>query len=392
MQLGLERATRSQLPRLKHKRFGLLANMASVDREFRYAWDMLAEAYPGQLAAIFSPQHGLWGEQQANMVESGHGRLPSLDIPVHSLYAEKRQPTDETLSGIDALVIDLQDVGTRVYTFVWTSMNCLEACAEANIPVVVLDRPNPIGGLNAEGSLLDFDYRSFVGQAEIPMRHGLTLGELLQLINAEHQIGADLQIVPVAGWKRSMLWPETGRAWIPPSPNVPRFEGVLSYPGQVLLEGTNLSEGRGTTTPFEWLAAPYIEPDLLANELTRLNLSGVVFRPIRFIPTFDKWRGGLCGGVALRVTNSETFRPYQTAVAALAVCRREWPNDFAWLHPPYEYEAEKMPIDIINGGSRLREGLEQAATEKNLFGLILKLTEFDEHVWWERVRPYLLYE
>ena len=391
MQFGLEQCAVGKLPELKNRRLGLLANMGSVDRDFRYAWDVIAQTYPGALAAIFSPQHGLWGEQQANMVESGHGRLRHLDLPVYSLYAYRREPTPEMLAGIETLVIDLQDVGTRVYTFTWTSMNCLRVCARLGIPVVVLDRPNPLGGKTAEGPLLDLAFRSFVGQAAIPMRHGLTIGELLRLINDEQEIGADLRVIPVAGWQRSKMWADTGRTWLFPSPNVPRSEGVLAYPGQVLLEGTNLSEGRGTTTPFEWLGAPYINADRLANELARLELPGVVFRPVKFIPTFDKWRGEVCNGVAIRVTDSMAFRPYQTAVAALAICRRDWPDDFRWLDPPYEYETEKMPIDIIDGGSRLREGLDGAGNGDNLSELIFELTELDEEGWWERVGSYLLY-
>ena len=392
MQFGLEQCAAGKCLELKNRRLGLLANMGSVDCDFRYAWDVIANAYPGALAAIFSPQHGLWGERQANMVESGHDRLPHLDLPVYSLYADRREPTPEMLAGIETLVIDLQDVGTRVYTFAWTCMNCLGVCARLGIPVVVLDRPNPIGGEIAEGPLLDLSFRSFVGQAAFPMRHGLTLGELLRVINAEFKIGADLRVIPVEGWQRSMIWADTERPWLFPSPNVPRLEGVLAYPGQVLLEGTNLSEGRGTTTPFEWLGAPFIDADRLASELARLELPGVVFRPVKFIPTFDKWRGEVCNGVAIRVTDTCAFRPYQTAVAALAICRRDWPDDFRWLDPPYEYETEKMPIDIINGGSQLREGLEQIATETNLSGLISNLTEFDEQDWWQRTGSHRLYE
>lgn len=392
MQLGLERAAATRLPELDGARFALLANMGSVDTDFRYAWDVLGEAYPKQLAAIFSPQHGLWGEQQANMIESGHSRLPHLNLPVHSLYADRREPTDGMFEGIEALVIDLQDVGTRVYTFNWTAMNCLAVCARKGIPVVLLDRPNPLGGIQAEGPLLDLEYRSFVGQASIPMRHGLTMGELLRLINEETAIGADLRVIPVGGWKREMIWPATGRAWIPPSPNVPRFEGVLAYPGQVLLEGTNLSEGRGTTTPFEWFGAPFIDPDRLAGELTQLNLPGVAIRPVQFIPTFDKWRGQTCGGVVFRVTDPHAFQPYRTAIAQLAICQRDWPDDFAWIDPPYEYESEKMPIDIIDGSSRLREGLARQGASADISEIVDEITRFDEAAWWERARPYMLYE
>lgn len=373
---------------LADARFGLLANMGSVDRALRYAWDVLAEAGSGRLTALFSPQHGLWGEQQANMFESAHGRHGRLGVPVHSLYANSRKPLPEMLDGLDTLVIDLQDVGTRVYTFVWTATYCLEACAEAGVRVLVLDRPNPIGGTIVEGPPLNAAYRSFVGLASIPMRHGLTLAELLRLINTEHGIGADLHVVPMASWWRSMLWNDLGRPWVLPSPNVPRIEGVQVYPGQVLLEGTNLSEGRGTTTPFEWCGAPFVEPEQLIDELSRHDLAGVAYRPVRFIPTFDKWKGESCGGIALHVVDAAAFRPWRTTAAILAACRKLWPNDFAWIDPPYEYETVKLPIDIIDGGSRLRETLDRTGGDIDP----TSLDEWDREAWRRRVDPYLLYQ
>ncbi|MGC1274247.1 MAG: DUF1343 domain-containing protein [Planctomycetaceae bacterium] len=368
-------------------RFGLLANMGSVDRNLQYAWDVLAKACSGRLTALFSPQHGLWGEQQANMFETAHGRHERLGVPVHSLYAESRRPSPEMLDGLDVLVIDLQDVGTRVYTFVWTATYCLEACAKARVRVLVLDRPNPIGGTIVEGPPLDLAFRSFVGLASIPMRHGLTLGELLRLFNAERAIGANLHVVSMTGWTRSMRWCDLDRPWVLPSPNVPRIEGVEVYPGQVLLEGTNLSEGRGTTTSFEWCGAPFVDPHRLIDELGRLELPGVFFRPIRFVPTFDKWKGESCGGVALHVVDGESFRPWRTTVAILAACRKLWPDEFAWLDPPYEYEPVKMPIDIIDGSSRLREAIDASGGEIDA----ASLDEWDREAWRRRIEPCLLY-
>jgi uncharacterized protein YbbC (DUF1343 family) len=291
------------------------------------------------------------------------------------------------LREIGCFVIDLQDVGTRVYTFVWTATYCLETCAAASIPVVVLDRPNPLGGEVFEGPPLDPAFRSFVGLASIPMRHGLTLGELLRLINTEHGIGTDLHVMPMAGWTRPLLWPDLGRPWVLPSPNVPRIEGVQTYPGQVLLEGTNLSEGRGTTTPFEWFGAPYIEPERLRDELERQNLPGVRFRPVRFIPTFDKWKGQSCGGLALHIADAVAFRPYRTTVAILAACRKLWPDQFEWLSPPYEYETEKMPVDIIDGCSRLRETIDRTAGNVDA----ATLDKWDRDEWRRRIEPHLLY-
>jgi uncharacterized protein YbbC (DUF1343 family) len=252
---GLERCLTDPPTILHGAKFGLLMNQASVDRQFRYACDLLNEQFPGQLAALFSPQHGLWGEEQANMIESPHNRYEPLGLPVHSLYSQTRQPTTEMLRGLDVLVVDLQDVGTRVYTFTWTVQQCLVACAAAGVAVVILDRPNPLGGVIMEGPLLEPGYESFVGGATIPLRHGLTVGELARLLNNEQQIGANLQVAPMAGWRREMLFDQTGLPWVMPSPNMPRVTTALLYPGQVLLEGTNLSEGRGTTV-LVWLFAP----------------------------------------------------------------------------------------------------------------------------------------
>lgn len=386
---GIDRCREQPPAVLQGARFGLLANMGSIDSRLRYAWDVLNEAFPKQLVRLFSPQHGLWGEQQANMVESGHAHHGRLDLPVHSLYAERRKPTAKMLEGLDALVIDLQDVGTRVYTFVWTATYCLEACAEADLPVVVLDRPNPLGGVIAEGPPLDPNFRSFVGLASIPMRHGLTMGELLRLINAEHGIGADLHVVEMLSWQREHLWHDVGRPWLPPSPNVPRIEGVQVYPGQVMLEGTNLSEGRGTTTPFEWCGAPYVDPDRLIDELGSFELPGVFFRPVRFIPTFDKWKGESCGGIAIHITDANAFRSYRTTVAVLAACRRLWPQEFAWLDPPYEYETIKLPIEIIDGRAALHKTIDATALDPTFDPA--SLDEWDREAWTKRIEPYVLY-
>jgi uncharacterized protein YbbC (DUF1343 family) len=356
---GLEICLENPPARLEGARFGLLMNQASVTGDWRYACDALAERFPGRLAALFSPQHGLWGQEQANMIETPHGMYPRLGIPVYSLYSETRRPTREMLDGLDCFVVDLQDVGTRVYTFVWTVSHCLEACAAAGIPVMILDRPNPIGGELVEGPLLEREFRSFVGRAAIPMRHGLTIGELARFVNRELRIGAELDVIPLRGWQRPQMFDELRRHWIPPSPNLPRIESILAYAGEVLLEGTNLSEGRGTTRPFEIAGAPYVDPDRLCRALDEAELAGVRFLPIRFVPTFDKWAGQTCGGVSLHITNARAFRPFRTTVAILAAVRRMWPDDFAWLPPPYEYESEKLPIDILFGSPRLREALDR---------------------------------
>ncbi|NQT11772.1 MAG: DUF1343 domain-containing protein [Planctomycetes bacterium] len=362
---------------------GLLVNQASVDHRFRYAHDLLSAALPGQLAALFSPQHGLWSEDQDNMIETAHRRHPRLEVPVYSLYAESRKPSAESLAGLDCLVVDLQDVGTRVYTYVWTLSYCLEACRERGIPVVVLDRPNPLGGVRVEGPRLQSPYTSFVGLAPIPMRHGLTIGEMARHLNSSLGIGATVEVTPMTGWRRQFAFADTHRPWVPPSPNLPRLEGVDLYPGMVLVEGTNLSEGRGTTTPFEVIGAPFIDPFRLADALSEWDLPGLAYRPLTFKPTFQKWQDRECGGVFLHVLDHREFRPYRAAVVLLASIRRLWPREFQWLSPPYEYETEKMPIDILSGGRDLREGLETGLTPS----LLDELTALDEDQWWSEVDP-----
>ena len=369
--------------------FGLLTNQASVNRDFRYSCDLLNERLPGQLKAIFSPQHGLWCEQQANMTESPHGYYAPLGLPVFSLYSETRRPTPEMLCGLQCLVIDLQDVGTRVYTFVWTMLECLRASSAAKIPVLVLDRPNPIGGSVAEGPLLNPDYKSFVGGASIPLRHGLTIGELALLLNAEENIGAEVHVVAMEGWRRDLLFDDTNLPWVAPSPNMPRLETAQLYPGQVLLEGTNLSEGRGTTLPFELIGAPFINPHALVAELAERNQPRINVRPVWFVPTFDKWRGERCGGVAVHITSPAEIRSVRFTVDLLATVRRLCPAEFSWLQPPYEYEHEKQPIDILFGSSVLRHALD--AADEQLVN-VDSLVQLDEQAWWRRVSPFLLYE
>jgi uncharacterized protein YbbC (DUF1343 family) len=388
--VGLENCLKSPPKVLKGTRFGLLLNQASVNDAFAYASDLLARRFPGKLAALFSPQHGPWGEQQENMIETGHGRDEGLGVPVYSLYSATRKPAPAMLRGLGCFVIDLQDVGTRVYTFAWTMMYCLEACAAARIPVVVLDRPNPLGGDAFEGPLLDPHYASFVGRAAVPMRHGLTLGELATWLNATHKIGATLEVVRMSGWRRSMRWPDTGRTWVPPSPNLPRHEGCAVYPGQVLLEGTNLSEGRGTTTPFEVFGAPFVSPAKLLAALGPFKLAGVRLRPVRFEPTFHKWHGKSCGGLYLHVTDARAFRPVRTTLAFLAAVRRLWPRDLAWRDPPYEYEKVKKPIDILFGSCTFREALERGTIKGP--GDLDEVAKLDEAAWRRQVAASLLYE
>ncbi|MFV2066631.1 MAG: exo-beta-N-acetylmuramidase NamZ domain-containing protein [Pirellulales bacterium] len=386
--IGLERCLAEPPDLLRGARFGLLSNQASVDRRFRYAHQLLAERFPGQLRALFGPQHGLWSEQQDNMVETAHGRDAELQLPVHSLYADRPRPSRDQLRGLDLLVVDLQNVGTRVYTYSWTVSYCLEACAEAGIPLLVLDRPNPVGGLLVEGPRLDPLYSSFVGRHPIPMRHGLTMAEMARYLNRAMGIDAEIDTVPMQGWHRGLHFTETGRTWLPASPNLPRIEGVDLYPGQVLVEGTNLSEGRGTTTPFEVIGAPFIDPPRLIEAIGAYDLPGVVFRPIRFEPTFHKWCGTSCGGLHLHVVDRRAMRPYRTAVALLAAIGRLWPDAFAWTAPPYEYETEKRPIDILAGSPGLREAIDAGLGPDEVSELAHGDQQDD---WWAEVDDALLY-
>lgn len=387
VRIGLENCLTAPPAVLRKARFAVLCNQASVDETFRYTHDLLQEAFPGQPAALFSPQHGLWSQDQDNMVETGHGWHRRLGVPVYSLYADTRKPTSDMLTGLDCLVVDLQDVGTRVYTYAWTLTYCLEACAEQGVSVVVLDRPNPLGGRKVEGPRLDPAYASFVGRAPIPMRHGLTLGELALYLNDTLGLNAEVHVTPMTGWTRGTTWSTTGRHWIPASPNLPRMEGVQVYPGMVLVEGTNLSEGRGTTTPFEIFGAPFIDAEALVEALSAWHLPGVTFRPLAFKPTFQKWRDELCHGVFLHVTDEEAFLPYRTAVVLLDCVRKLYPEQVEWQPPPYEYEYERMPLDLLSGGPHLRTSLEGGLTPAAL----QRLTTVDEAAWWQETAPYLLY-
>jgi uncharacterized protein YbbC (DUF1343 family) len=337
---------------------GLLCHPPSVARNFRPAPELVAKHFPGRLQALFSPQHGLRGEKQDNMVSSPDFEDPLLNIPVVSLYGPRLDPPREALEKIDALLVDLQDVGTRVYTYGATLARIMAVAARVGVKVVVLDRPNPIGGLQIEGNLLLPEWASFVGPYPLPMRHGFTLGELARSYNVTQKLDCDLTVIPARGWRRGQYFDDTGLPWIMPSPNLPTLEGTMVYPGQVLLEGTNLSEGRGTTRPFELFGAPFLEPRRILFELRDLSLPGVVLREVAFEPTFHKWAGMVCHGFQLHVTERLAFKPYFTTLALLTVIRRLYPDKFAWRQPPYEYENERLPIDLLTGDAAIREGID----------------------------------
>jgi len=358
--LGTDRLLASG--RLDGRRVGIVCNPASIDRELRHIADRLVEPGPQgpglQLKAIFGPQHGFRSDVQENMIETGHARDALRRVPVYSLYSETREPTAEMLAEIDVLVIDLQDVGTRIYTYIYTMANCLVAAKKHGLTVIVCDRPNPIGGDAVEGPMLVPGFESFVGLYPLPMRHGMTIGELARLFNETFGIGADLEVVTMEGWTRGMYFDATGIPFVLPSPNIPTLDSCIVYPGTVLFEGTNVSEGRGTTKPFELLGAPWVDAERFAHGMNALALPGVRFRPAVIEPTFHKHAQTSCGGCQIHVFDRAAFRPVEAGVALIAAFRAADPDRFRWRDPPYEYEDTLLPIDILAGSSELREQIE----------------------------------
>ena len=369
-------------------RVGIVCNHASVDHAFRHVVDRLIDEPGVELAAIFGPQHGFRSDVQDNMIETPHRDDPARRVPVYSLYSDTREPTADMLRGLDVLVIDLQDIGARIYTFIYTMANCLRAAARHGVPVIVCDRPNPIGGRRIEGAALVAGFESFVGQFPIPMRHGMTIAELARLFNDHFSIGATLEIVPMERWRRSMYWDQTRLPWVMPSPNMPTLDTAIVFPGTVLFEGLTLSEGRGTTRPFELVGAPWIDADRFAKAMNELELPGVYFRPAVFQPTFQKHAQQTCGGCQIHVLQRDDFRPVLTGVALIHMFRRFDPNRFSWRPPPYEYEHEKVPIDILAGSDVLRRQIE---TDTPLQAIAASW--IGDEVEFDRIRrPYLLYQ
>jgi len=382
---GLDMLGEEYLKNLKGRRLGLLSNQASLDFRLRPAKAVISELLPGQLKALFGPQHGHGGEDQDNMVETDHAFDPGLQVPVFSLYSRTREPTPDMLDLIDVLLIDLQDVGTRVYTFPSTMLACMRAGARAGKKVVILDRPNPLGGEIVEGNLLKPELYSFVGSYSLPMRHALTMGELARVFNSVFDLGCDLGIVVMKGWRRSMIWKETGLTWFMPSPNMPLPETALVYPGQVLWEGTNISEGRGTCRPFEMFGAPFLETAEILKSLGDKEREGAMLQEITFRPTFHKWAGQLCKGFMIHTTHPAVYRSYELSLALLRAVVNLHRSSFSWKEPPYEYEYERMPIDLILGDSTLRECLDKGVMPEPLWD-----DELKNYLEWRK--PYLLYE
>ncbi len=358
---GLDQVIAENFAQFQGQSIALVCNQASIASDYVHVLDHFLKPHSQdrlKIAAVLGPQHGIWGHTQDNMVEWEGYVDPRTGVPVHSLYGENREPTDEMLAGADRLVFDVPDVGARVYTFIWTLALCMKACMRLNIPVTVLDRPNPIGGTQVEGTVLDPDFDSFVGLHPLPMRHGMTVGEIALSLQERFYHGCRLDIIQMVGWKAGAYQDESGLPWAMPSPNMPTVDTAVVYPGMCLLEGTRLSEGRGTTRPFEIFGAPYLDGWSLAEGLNEIGLPGVAFRPCQFQPTFQKFHGDVCQGAFIHVSDRRSFKPVLTAVAILQAVIRQRPNEFRWLDPPYEYEHNKKPIDVLAGNDWLAPAIE----------------------------------
>lgn len=385
--LGLERLLDERFDLLRGRRVGLVCNQASVDHEFRHAADLLKQKGECELTALFGPQHGIRGDVQDNMVETPHTVDAQTGVPVYSLYSETREPTAEMLHRTETLVFDMQDVGCRIYTFIYTLANCMRAARKYGQRVIVCDRPNPINGVQVAGNVLEIGHESFVGQFPLPTRHGLTVGELALMFKNHFGLDCELEVVPMRGWSRELWMDETDAPWVMPSPNMPTLETATVFPGTVHLEGTQLSEGRGTTRPFELAGAPYIEAEKYARVLNDLELKGVRFRACYFLPTFQKHAGRVCGGAQIHVTRREAFEPVTVGLAMIKAARDLYPAEFKWKDAPYEYEHERNPFDVIAGTRELRAALERGeALHKICAAWQTDVVDFER-----RRQEYLLY-
>jgi len=362
VKLGLERLLEEERELVTGQKVGLICNQASVDHEYVHAADLFHQHNQIDLRALFGPQHGIRGDVQDNMIETAHAKDRKTGLPVFSLYSETREPTDQMLADIEVLVFDMQDVGCRIYTFVYTLANCMRAAKRLGKRVVVCDRPNPISGKGVEGNILEPEYASFVGQFPLPTRHAMTVGELALMFNEHFNIGCELEVVGMKGWTRELWHDETDAPWVLPSPNMPTLDSATVFPGTVHFEGTQLSEGRGTTRPFELIGAPYIDPEDYSQALNDIGLGGVYFRSCGFQPTFQKHGGVTCGGVQIHVLDREVFAPVQAGIAMVKVAYEMYPKDFKWKNPPYEYVFDKNPFDVIAGTNKIREALEQGSS------------------------------
>ena len=364
VRLGLEKLLEDPPAPLREARIGLVCNQASVNHNFLHAADLLHKHPDIRLTTLFGPQHGIRGDVQDNMVETAHGMDRATGLPVYSLYSETREPTEAMLKDLDVIVFDMQDVGCRIYTFVYTMANCMKAARAFGKRMVVCDRPNPINGVGVEGNVLEAEHASFVGLFPMPTRHGMTVGELARLFNEHFSINCDLTVIPMDGWSRKNWMDEIDAPWVLPSPNMPTLDSATVFPGTVHFEGTQLSEGRGTTRPFELIGAPYIAPEEYADALNAIGLPGVFFRACIFQPTFQKHAGVSCGGAQLHVINRDAFNSVITGIAMVKTAYDMYSDKFRWKEPPYEYVYDRNPFDVISGTTAIREAIEQGTDLK----------------------------
>jgi uncharacterized protein YbbC (DUF1343 family) len=389
VQTGLEILVREGFQRLRGRRVGLVTNPAGVDARLRPIADLITQAADCHLAALFGPEHGFGAEAQ-DLIGVADAVHPRYGCPVHSLYGdsvESLRPKPEHLRGLDVLVIDLPDIGSRYYTFQATMLYCLEVAAQCGLPVIVLDRPNPLNGATVEGPTIRPGFESFVGAHPIAIRHGLTLGELATMYVAERRIQVSMDVIPCVGWRRDQYFGETGLPWVLPSPNMPTLDTAIIYPGQCLIEGTNLSEGRGTTRPFEIVGAPWVSPERVLQKLASDDIPGVTFRALSFRPTFHKFAGELCGGVQIHVSDRNEFRPVRTSLALLAALRTEGDGRFRWRTETYEFVSDRPAIDLLFGSDRERLALDAGVPAAD----IARAWEEEEADFAVRSMPYLLY-
>lgn len=388
---GLEVWQAQDFSALRGMRVGAIVNPTSVDGRFRHLADLLVRAPGVTLAALFGPEHGIRGEAQYMVPVDDVARDPVTGVPVYSLYGatfESLSPRPQWLEGLDALVFDIQDVGSRYYTYVYTMALAMKAAGKAGLKFFVLDRPNPINGTHIEGNFIQEGFTSFVGLYPIPNRHGMTAGELAQYFNATQNLGCDLTVVRCEGWRRSQHWDETGLHFVPPSPNMPTPDTALVYPGMCLGEGTNVSEGRGTCRPFEQFGAPWLDPRAFVAALEREELPGVAFRACGFTPTFDKFKGVSCNGAFMHVTDRQAFRPLLTGIAIFRAAYRLGGKDFAWRADAYEFVEDVPAFDLLCGNASVREGIEAGAPLSQLVAGF----DRDAQQFAQKREPYLLYE
>jgi uncharacterized protein YbbC (DUF1343 family) len=366
VRLGIEKLIEDQVHLFRGARLGLVCNQASVDRQLRHAADLLKAHPEAQLRALFGPQHGIRGDVQDNMIETAHAVDRETGLPIYSLYSETREPTESMLGDVDIVIFDMQDVGCRIYTFAYTMANCMIAARKFGRKVIVCDRPNPINGKDVAGNVLEKGHESFVGQYSIPTRHGMTLGELARMFNDHFGVNCDLEVVPMEGWERGYWHDQTDAPWVMPSPNMPTIDTATVFPGTVHFEGTQVSEGRGTTRPFELIGAPYIIAEEFAAQLNEADLPGVYFRSCIFRPTFQKHAGVSCGGVQIHVIDRDNFEPVVTGLAMVKIAHDLYPEQFRWKEAPYEYVYDRNPFDVIAGSEKIREAFEQGLSISEL--------------------------